>query len=138
MQNNSKNNPPFSSFVISLILRGEKKDLDLLSSSIEIMPTDTYAPDGNENGELDAWYFRIKSESLEQLEVVSNEFFDKIKDINFILDKIITIKAEINLHVHAELAQIHFELPQSMLDNLVQIKIPFGISILSWGMVEDK
>lgn len=139
LRKNIKNNTnKFLCFTLKLIIRGENIDFDLLTSLLEITPTDTYKWNGSENEEkLDAWYYRVKISSIDCLESISIEFFSMISDVGIKLENFNTLKPEIVFHVHADMAQVYFNLPQSMIVSLEKLKIPFGISILSWGMVEN-
>ena len=123
---------------ITLVIRGAELDTDLLTQSMKINPTCIYKYNAKEGGEeLDAWYFSTKYERLEKLDTLMQEFLDKIKHISSTLETVPDISCEFDLHVHSELAQIYFELPQSVTWQLLQFGFPFGISVLSWGGVED-
>ncbi|MHB1455043.1 MAG: hypothetical protein ACYCYM_13965 [Saccharofermentanales bacterium] len=135
--NYSKNNDSFLSFSLTLIVRGDDLDSNWLTSYLGITPTQTYKYNGSVNEErLNAWYFKLKANDIYQLNSVSNEFFQIIKDVGVKLVDKNTITAEIVLHIHAELAQVYFDFPQNMISDLAQSRIPFGISILDWGEVK--
>jgi len=134
MKKRSEKYVPFLSFSLTLVVRGENLDLDWLSTYLGINPTQTYKSTGAANEEkLDAWNYRLTADHVSQLNTVSNEFFETTKEVGRRLTDKDTIQAQIILHVHAELAQVYFDIPQNMIIELAQCGIPFGISIFDGG-----
>ena len=125
-------------FWLKLIIRGENIDFKRLTNLLGICPTDTYKWNGTKNAEpLDAWYYRIKIESTEQLEALSLKFFDTISVVRKLKNDH-NYKPEIVFCIHSDMAQIYFDLPKSIIKYLEKLEIPIAFSILSWGMVEDR
>ena len=134
LRKHSKNNEPFLSFSLTLVIRENDLDIDWLTTYLGINPTHTYIFSGLENEEKDnAWYYRLTADDKYQLDSVSNNFFDTIRDVGVKLVDLNNIEARIILHVHAELAQVYFEFPENMVDCLSKCRIPFSISIFDWG-----
>jgi hypothetical protein len=80
----------------------------------------------------------VKTNWNDNLESIATEFFATIRDVGIKLESQNVFRPEIVLHVHTDMAQTYFDLPQCVIWNLGNLKIPFGISLLSWGMVEDE
>ena len=138
-QSHLKTKEKFFSFSIKLTIRGEMLDFETITTRLGISPTHTYKCNGFEEDEKqDAWYYMLKGEGTEKIEAVARDFFNAISGAHFALEQVPSASAEVNLHIHSDLAQIYFEVPQNLLCDLVQCRIPFGISVLSWGMVWDE
>lgn len=128
----------FLSFSLTLVVRGDNLDLDSISSSLGISPSSVYKSSGAEDSEKqDAWYYKMKIENVHELSTKSKLFFHSINKAREKLSFREGMTLKIILHIHSDMAQVYFDLPEDFLNDLCHCHIPFGISILDWGQIEN-
>jgi hypothetical protein len=139
MDNNDLNEgKSFLSFSLTLAVRGDNLDLDSVSSTLGISPSSVYKSSGAKDTEKqDAWYYKVKAKDIHEFSTISKLFFQSINKASDKLSFSDDITLRIILHIHSDIAQVYFDLPEDFLNDLSQCNIPFGISILDWGLVEN-
>ncbi|MCL2606807.1 MAG: hypothetical protein FWD93_05965 [Coriobacteriia bacterium] len=126
----------FEDYSLSLRLRGEKIDIDTITKIMGIEPSMVYVFDGKQGEELDLWCYSDELDTKEDFADSLSQFCTKIKNVDELLEEAPHSTGELVLHIHVEMAQFFFELPSVATIRLLEMGLPFGISIFSWGMVE--
>lgn len=127
----------------SLIISGADLNFEEITKALTIPPTKTYKKGEKINRTLGAsevahWIYQPeidKNRPLEEhIEAIKTKLITQIEQLSQIANR---WKVEIRCSYHSDLAQGSFRLKPEITNFFGHAGIPFEISILSWGKVED-
>lgn len=124
---------------ISLLIYGEELDFDTVNKDMGVEFTAAYHKGDKINRQRNAvrtfWEYRLEFDSLNKMENTLIHFFDTLK--NAAIKKYSNYDVRLRLYIQSDMSQIFFTMPEAVLKSASELGIPFDISVLSWGEVDD-
>jgi len=128
----------------SLIIKSNKLDIDEISKNLKLKPS-SVSRKGDVISKVvgavqsDIWVYKIKTQDDEELSSIIGKLLEIIRPSTNYLKTIATTEDVcIRCYIQSDLAQIFFELPSKLIQQLSDLYIRLELSILSWGGAEEK